>query len=346
MVRAAFGPERKMVRTSSQGLPRFGVSLVMASAVLAPGVARADFQLVSPTPWIAEDPNGDPQTMGPCGADPSVCFTPSGAVTTYIAGTTITIQWVEKEPVDGWYRVALSYNNRTDIGDPWVLVDDGGLAIDAGNVGDPLVDADLGVNAMLPILADGLFPYPNSGPHTPGWMYMYHVTLPNMPCEKCTLQVTQFLENHADNLPNGNPSGYFAHHCADIRIASNTDPLAVPGTVTTVDAGGPSAACSQPAADASLEAESSADGGGTVQHADAGDASVSDANVDGGAVADATMSGDAANQSGGGGGCGCVAAGGESPLAGAGSLAAWALLLVRRRRTRRRACGRVRCRRR
>jgi hypothetical protein len=339
-----FGPERKMVKTRSRGFPQYGVSLIAAIAVLAPRAAHADFQLVTPTPWIVEDPNGDPQTMGPCGVDTSVCYTPSGAVTTYIAGTQITLAWVEKEPVDGWYRVALSYNNRTDIGDPAVSVDDAGLSSDASNVGDPNLDADVGINAALPILADGLFPYPVTGPHTPGWMFMYHVTLPNMPCEKCTLQVIQYLNNHSNNLANGNPSGYFAHHCADIRIASDTDPLAVPGTVTTVDAGGPSPACSQPQADASAGGESSPEAGGSGPRGDAGaDASIADASVDG---ADATTGGGAASGSGGGGGCGCVAAGGEgAAAAGAGSFAAFALLVIGRRRTRPRARVRSRWRR-
>jgi hypothetical protein len=337
MVRAVLGPDRKMLRTSPRVRCHHFASLIAAIAVFAPRVAHADFQLLSPTPWIVEDQNGDPQTMGPCGVDPSVCYTPSGAVTTFVAGTQIVIQWVEKEPVDGWYRIALSYNNRTDIADPSVSVDDAGLSTDASSAGDPNLDADVGINALLPILADGVFPYPASGDHTPGWMYSYNVTLPNMPCDKCTLQVTQFLNNHVDNLSSANPSGYFAHHCADIRIASDTDPLAVPGTVTTVDAGGPSPACTQPPADAAVDVQSSADAGGPAQPGEAGaDASIPEAGVGG---ADATTGANAAkgSGSGAGGGCGCVAAGGEGPaVAVAGSLVAWAILVVRRRQSRRR----------
>jgi len=41
--------------------------------------------------------------------------------------------------------------------------------------------------------------------------------LPNINCPKCTLQVVQFMADHAYNVP----GGYSYHHCAAIEIAAD-----------------------------------------------------------------------------------------------------------------------------
>ena len=43
------------------------------------------------------------------------------------------------------------------------------------------------------------------------------VMLPNLNCEKCTLQVIQFMAQHALN-PGG---GFNYHHCADLQITAD-----------------------------------------------------------------------------------------------------------------------------
>ena len=43
------------------------------------------------------------------------------------------------------------------------------------------------------------------------------VTLPNISCKKCTLQVVQFMEQHGPN----NPGNYTYHHCANIQITAD-----------------------------------------------------------------------------------------------------------------------------
>ena len=64
------------------------------------------------------------------------------------------------------------------------------------------------------MLADGLFLH-HAKPADP---YETDVQLPNINCEKCTLQIVQFMEDHAYNKD----GGYTYHHCADVKIT--TDP--------------------------------------------------------------------------------------------------------------------------
>ena len=43
------------------------------------------------------------------------------------------------------------------------------------------------------------------------------VQLSNINCPKCTLQVVQFMAEHAFN----NPGGYSYHHCAQVQIVAD-----------------------------------------------------------------------------------------------------------------------------
>jgi hypothetical protein len=43
------------------------------------------------------------------------------------------------------------------------------------------------------------------------------VTLPNISCKRCTLQVIQFMEQHGAN----NPGNYTYHHCAIVEITAD-----------------------------------------------------------------------------------------------------------------------------
>ena len=60
------------------------------ATILCAGNADAHFILQSPAAATAQDALGDPQKTAPCG--PNGAGTPSGAVTTYQAGETITIK--------------------------------------------------------------------------------------------------------------------------------------------------------------------------------------------------------------------------------------------------------------
>ena len=64
-----------------------------------------------------------------------------------------------------------------------------------------------------PIIADGLWPHTAKadGP------FETDITVPNINCRRCTLQVLQFMAEHGAN----NPGNYSYHHCAVLQIAAD-----------------------------------------------------------------------------------------------------------------------------
>ena len=76
------------------------------------------------------------------------------------------------------------------------------------------VSAPIDSNPKIPVLMDGVFVH-TSTPRNTEWKV--DVTLPNLTCEKCTLQVTQFMAQHGLN-PGG---GFYYHHCADLQITAD-----------------------------------------------------------------------------------------------------------------------------
>jgi hypothetical protein len=172
------------------------------AAALVPAVARAHFVLQAPASWDEQDATGLPQKSAPCGqADPAPAAVPTGVVTPYAPGDTVTITINETVPHPGHYRVALSTSGQSGLpAEPQVTA--GAMACGSTVVQNPPV---------FPILADGVLDHtgPFAGPQT------FTVTLPtNVTCAKCSLQVIEFMGEHGLN----NPGGCFYHHCADISI--------------------------------------------------------------------------------------------------------------------------------
>jgi MYXO-CTERM domain-containing protein len=182
-----------------------GLGLVVA------GEARAHIHLVSPPSWTSEDALGDPQKSAPCGGESG---TPTGAVTQYRPGQTIMVQWAEAVYHPGHFRIAFT-DDRGKLVDPAVTLDANQVSVSAA-VEDPPV---------APVLLDNL--YPRTDPNgSAGTMFTQAVTLPNVTCAHCTLQLIQFMAGHG-------PPNYIYHHCADLELTSD---------VTPVDAGAPTAA--------------------------------------------------------------------------------------------------------
>jgi hypothetical protein len=195
------------------------------AVLLTPALANAHFTMDAPPQWIMQqDTLGDPQKISPCGVDSTVTYTPTNTVTAYAPGQTIMLQWTETIAHDGWFRIALSYKNRTDLVDPPYSANALGNSTDAGIENPP----------VAPVLFDGLFPHLAADITTPK-TYTYPLTLPETPCAKCTLQIIQFMNNHAYNMP----GGYFYHHCADLAIVEGADGSA--GKPPTSSSGGASA---------------------------------------------------------------------------------------------------------
>jgi hypothetical protein len=76
------------------------------------------------------------------------------------------------------------------------------------------VSAPIDSNPKIPVLMDGVFVH-TTAPRNMEWKV--DVTLPNLTCDKCTLQVTEFMAQHGPN-PGG---GFCDHHCADLQITAD-----------------------------------------------------------------------------------------------------------------------------
>jgi hypothetical protein len=195
----------------------FGFAL--ATFVAAP--AWAHFQLQQPACWMSQDTSGSPQKLGPCGNEGG--GTPTGIVTAFQTGQTITVTINEIIFHPGHYRIAMSVNDRSELpAEPQVTA--GATACGTVPIQNPPV---------FPVLADNVFPHtaPFNGPQS------MQITLPsNVTCSHCTLQVIEFMSDHALNVP----GGCFYHHCADFSL--QTTPVVDAGA--SGGAGGSSAGSS------------------------------------------------------------------------------------------------------
>lgn len=167
-------------------LPALGGLL---GAMLWPaGPARAHIDLDWPVDRGCSD-----QKVGPCG---SGCDARSNNVTVLPPGATITVQWTETVPHPGHYRIAF---------------DDDGI----DDFEDPTGYDDIQTDPALPVLLDGIEDREGTGP------YQAQVTLPDVECERCTLQLIQVM---TDKPPWDTNDVYY--RCADLALRSGA-PLPV-----------------------------------------------------------------------------------------------------------------------
>jgi hypothetical protein len=189
-----------------------------ALVVLAP-FAGAHFRLLEPQSWIVENQLGDPQKLGPCGGTSADGGMPTNVVGKVKGGQKLHVKVQETVYHPGHYRIALAVNSRAELPpDPSTTSrdsDKGPMSLTAAIQNPP----------RIPVLADGLFV------HTARTTDPFEtdVQLPNINCEKCTLQIVEFMAEHAVNKD----GGYFYHHCADLQITA--DPA------KAIDAGWPAA---------------------------------------------------------------------------------------------------------
>jgi len=171
------------------------VRLGVITAVI-PSVAPAHIKLLEPlSTWSTE--NGG-KGKPPCGEG-----IPSTIITKARGGHPLTVRVQEFIPHPGHYRIALSTKSRDELPvDPVVEM-----------VDNKSVSAAIAENPQPPILADGVFPHTTT-PRNTEWKM--DVMLPNLSCEKCTLQVIQFMANHP-----GHADGVYYHSCADLEITAD-----------------------------------------------------------------------------------------------------------------------------
>jgi len=183
-----------------------GALLAAAATFGSPGIAQAHFNLHEPENWLVQENDGTPQKVGPCGSasESQPAAQMSNAITEYKAGETIAVKLEETIMHPGHYRVALAVSDRSELPpEPAVTPETTGMmrACGAAAIMDPPV---------MPILVDGALVHTAklNGEQT------IMVTLPaDVECEKCTLQVIEFMSAHA--------APCFYHHCADIKITKD-----------------------------------------------------------------------------------------------------------------------------
>jgi hypothetical protein len=109
----------------------------------------------------------------------------------------------------GHYRVALSVLDRAELpADPVAETKEGPR-------GPISVSAKIDPAPKAPVLADGLFLHRERPAKDTFWET--DIKLPNINCDKCTVQILQFMEEHGLNK-----EGEFSyHHCADLKITAN-----------------------------------------------------------------------------------------------------------------------------
>jgi hypothetical protein len=183
---------------------------LIGTIVLAafPAVMKAHFKLVEPASWIVEDDRGDPQKGFPCGGSNTDYGKPSYAVSQAVGGSRLHIKVQETIFHPGHYRIALAVNS------PAELPVDPKATTEPNERGPRSVSGEIMNPVQAPVLADGLFPH-SAKVDAP---LETDVTLPNISCKRCTLQVIQFMEQHGPN----NPGLYTYHHCATIQITADS----------------------------------------------------------------------------------------------------------------------------
>jgi hypothetical protein len=175
--------------------------------VAVPAVTHAHFKLVEPASWIIEDERGDPQKAGPCGGTNADYGKPSYIVSQAVGGSTLHIKVQETIYHPGHYRIALAVNSPNEL-----PVDPKATTTDTDK-GPRSVSAEIQNPVQVPVLADGLFVHAAKSDAP----FETDVTLPNISCKRCTLQVIQFMEQHGVN----NPGMFTYHHCATLQIAAD-----------------------------------------------------------------------------------------------------------------------------
>ena len=164
-------------------------ALIAAPLALSAGKDDAHTELHDPAPRPGQ------LKAGPCGAGAGDLR--GDIVSTFAPGATITVRWRETVPHPGYYRISFDPDGQDAFFDPPVpgeTSDDPTILVD--NISD------------------------KQGTDT----YEQQVTLPDAPCDRCTLQLVQVM---TDKSPYGDGND-LDYQCADLVLSE--DPPATDGT--------------------------------------------------------------------------------------------------------------------
>lgn len=170
------------------------LALSVLAGLLGASEAQAHIAMMSPTPRYSD------LKYGPCGRGGAMDVR-TNKVTTFKPGETITVTWQETVPHPGHYRIAF---------DP-----------DGQRFTDPTSFTD--VAPRMYVLKDDI------ADKTGTQMYTDTVTLPNIECTNCTLQLLQVM---TDKAPYGNGDDLY-YQCADIVLRADRDMAAQPADLAS-----------------------------------------------------------------------------------------------------------------
>jgi hypothetical protein len=179
-----------------------------AAAVMIPAAVSAHFILVEPNGWLVENQLGDPQKLGPCGGTSKDPGTPTNIVNMARGGDMMKLRVKETIYHPGHYRVSLAVKDRSELpADPDIMLRD-------TPKGPYSVSAKI-AEAKPPIIADGLFVHTERP--KPGEIFETSIRLPNINCDKCVIQIAEFMAEHPRNAD----GDFTYHHCATFNIVAN-----------------------------------------------------------------------------------------------------------------------------
>jgi hypothetical protein len=178
----------------------------LAAGIIAVQAANAHFKLLEPASWLVEDDKGDPQKLAPCGGTLANPGTATGAVTAVQGGSKLKIVVNETVYHPGHYRIALARKRNSLPPDPVATMHD-------TERGPRSLSGKIEKNPKPPVIVDGLWPHKEKP--TANWET--EITVPNITCEGCQLQVIEFMEEH----PGVREGGFSYHHCAVLNITAD-----------------------------------------------------------------------------------------------------------------------------
>jgi uncharacterized protein (TIGR03382 family) len=155
---------------------------VLVGALLLAPSAAAHIEIQWPVPRH----DGDYQKDAPCGDE----YSEPMKVYRYEPGRTITLQWREVVDHNSHYRIAFDPSGHDSF-------------IEPQDENDLYNDPDI-------VLVDGI-------EDKDGGLFEYDITLPDMPCEDCTLQLIQVMKDDFGGTFSGN---YFA--CVDFAMEGDS----------------------------------------------------------------------------------------------------------------------------
>jgi len=172
-----------------------GATLIAFVLLLGPRLASAHIQLISPSPrqYLPSE-----QKTGPCGRAGGIR---TANATTFEPGATIEVVWDETVPHQAHYRIAFDDNGHDVFRDP--------VCTTNCTTNDPLMPPTFAPGNNLPVLLDGISDRTGMG------RYRVTLTLPNIECDNCTLQLIQVMY---DKRPYVTPGNDVYYQCADLLL--------------------------------------------------------------------------------------------------------------------------------